>query len=179
MAILSSKQFDKERPVEKPAAPVVKAEKKKGEEQVKVRMLLKQVKNDEEANAAFTDEQGVAHNVTLKYGVYEIADGPGREKEVAMFKAAGFVILDTVEDEAPVAPEKPKKLPKKFTRTIRLQHPDYTPDNAITSDITVGKKKVHLDAGFVESDDPQVVVDLTGQGYLVMNPHDLEKEMTT
>jgi hypothetical protein len=183
MAILTSREFDrKEKPEPSaPASPVKRATKKKGEQDMKVRMILKRVAAYEESNCAFFDSEGKQHSINVKFGIYEIPGGPEQEAVVERLKAAGFSVLDTVEEEEGEVKDVQgmKAAPKKFSIPIRLQHPDYTPDNAITADIKVGDDgtPVHIEAGIVESDDPAVVSALASSGYLVMNPHDLEKEM--
>jgi hypothetical protein len=178
MIITGKKQRDGLKPVETPpAVPLEKAEEKKEEaDDMIVRMCLKRHLKHEEAGCGYFDKRGVQQTIVLKYGCFDIPKGPEQEEQVAFFKALGFEVFETIEEPAPVEQEAPKAPPGKYAVLIRLQHPDFTEDNAIDSTITVAGEMVKIERGIVETDNPAVVQELQANGYIVQNPHDLEKE---
>ena len=98
------------------------------------------------------------------------------KKEPVETPPASPVVQTVVEIVEPAMERAPVKVERNFEVYIRLQHPDYTPSNAVTVKFMAGPLEVEIENGFVETLNPLLVETLVGMGYIVMNPHDLEKE---
>lgn len=140
-----------------------------------------------ESNMGYFGEDGSKKSIDIKEGVYEhrIGDDPDFAKTDRELTTAGLVrMTDKAEDgdEDPKAPT-PSAPPKKLKTTIRLAHPDSTPDNRITADVPIeieGEAEpvtVKLKEGLAQSRDLRVIRALEARGYIIQNPLDLEKEI--
>ena len=118
--------------------------------------------------AAFYDDRGNEVQVPLDDRRY-IVDEPDHNKRdalSALLVKNGFVI----EGEAPKA-EKPE--PEASKEEIVLQHPD----GAVDAEFLIGKKKVLIERGLVNTSDLRLVKQLVAKGYIVQNPHALERAL--
>jgi len=92
---------------------------------------------------------------------------------------AGFRLGPTFPDdegEEPKKARKPAKAREKFDHAIELVHPDNTPGNLINAKVRAAGKRVKVEDGIVKTDDPKVLKALQKKGYIVQNPHTLERE---
>ena len=116
-------------------------------------------------------QDGTEMQIDLIDGEYVLDEEKDTRRKfmVASLVKAGFRSAGVV-----VEPEK-KKAPDRYPETIVLEHPDNTPGNLIDTEVTVNRKKIKVEAGIVKTDDPKVVAALAKKGYLVQNPHALER----
>ena len=84
--------------------------------------------------------------------------------------AAGFRSAEVIPDEP--APE----VKTKYEETIEFVHPDNTPGNLINATVRAAGKRLKVKDGLVKTDDPKVARALARKGYIVQNPHTLERE---
>ncbi len=113
-----------------------------------------------------------------------IVDEPDLGKRrmiVASLVRAGFKPAGVIEEKEPTGGppaggETGSKAPTTIEERIRLMHPDNTPGNVIDGvEVTAGHKKVKVEAGIVETEDLKVVAALVKKGFIVQNPHALER----
>jgi len=120
--------------------------------------------------------------------IVEVVDGrytleeedPGRRQMLkeSLLKA-GFRLGPTFpgdEDKEPKKARKPAKTAEKFDHAIELAHPDNTPGNLINASMRAAGKRIKIKDGIVKTDDPKVLAALLKKGFIVQNPHTLERE---
>ncbi len=118
--------------------------------------------------AAFYDDRGNEMQLPLDDRRY-VVDEPDynkREALKALLVKNGFVI-----DGEPPKAEKPE--PEASQEEIVLQHPD----GYVDAEFMLGKKKVLIERGLVNTADLRLVKQLVAKGYIVQNPHTLERAL--
>lgn len=106
------------------------------------------------------------HRMVLIGGIVEVKDA----ELVSEMLRQGFELMGVYDDA------KKKAIKKTYKESIQLEHPDGTD---VTVDLDVGGKRIHVESGRAETTDADVVNRLAEQGWRIMNPHTLEKEMDT
>ena len=121
----------------------------------------------------------------------EVVDGrytleeedPGRRQMLkeslinAGFRAATVFPNEPIPDELKEPKKKPKEVRKKLDHVIELMHPDNTSGNLINATVRAAGKRVKVEDGIAKTDEPRVVEALQRKGFIVQNPHTLEREM--
>lgn len=178
MLITGKKPEGKKGPAEMPAPVPPKAE----EGDVKVKYVLPAIKDVQgESSCAIRLDDGRIFQFTATNGTVEVSRE--RDEEFCrVLEGKGWKVLELVDepdDQAPAVAEKAP--PRKYGRSIELEHPDLTEDNRPTALMTfdVGDGRLvnaDMKEGLVETDDPALVRVLMEKGFRVMNPHTLEVE---
>lgn len=123
----------------------------------------------------------------------EVVDGrytleeedPGRRQMLkeSLIKAgfrSAVVFPDEPDDSKEIDPKKVKARAKaraKLGHMIELAHPDNAPGNLINAKIRAAGKRVKVEDGIAKTDEPRVIEALQKKGFIVQNPHTLEREM--
>ena len=92
---------------------------------------------------------------------------------------AGFRSAAIYPDDDQEPKEEPKKVEEKvekFDHRIELMHPDNAPGNWINATVRAAGKRLKIVDGLVKVDNPKVLRALLKKGYIIQNPHTLERE---
>jgi hypothetical protein len=146
----------------------------KKEEDMKNVFILKSAPPGE-SSAAFYDEEGKAHQLDLHDRVYQLPEGENQEVWTRRLLRAGFEVVSH-----PDVPDAKPHLKAHTSEDIVLIHPDNIDSHVIDTKIRVKVgsrfKEVAIVNGRVNTRDRALVEVLMKRGYLVENPHTLERE---